>query len=206
MSHKSPFFVIQEFISPLSCEEIVDNLRWLEPDYDEEQNPLVCAKMNDHAEEIIFNTLRPRIQPLETYYGFQYQGMERPFFEWYVPGTRGEVRCENSNYLRKKWLRVRMRDLTGVLFMSDYQDKIPFDNDFEVYGGKLEFPQHQFGFNPQRGTLIVFPSDPHFLNAVSEVLAGELHIARFHIAAMIPYIYQPTNFPGDYTKWFAEFV
>lgn len=206
MAHKSPFYVIQHFMSPLSCEDVVDHLNWLEPDYDKDGNPIMVNKMDEHGEEVIFANLPPYLPAIQRHYNIEYVGMERPFFEWFVPGTKNEPRCENSNYLRKKWLRMRRRDLTGMLFLCEYQDKIPFDNDFEVYGGKLEFPQHDFGFNPQRGTLVLFPSDPHFINATSEILAGELHQVRFHIAAKIPYLYDPKLFPGDYTVWFKDFA
>ena len=90
------------------------------------------------------------------------------------------------------------------MFLSDYSENYPFDSDYEVYGGKLEFPQHDFGFNPERGTLIMYPSGPHFINAFSEVLAGDLFAARFHFGTHMPFLYNPEEFPGDYTNWFSD--
>jgi hypothetical protein len=92
------------------------------------------------------------------------------------------------------------------LFLTDYNDKPPFDEDYEVFGGKLEFPQHQFGFNPQRGTLIAFPSEPHFINMVSSILVGSLYLTKFHIATKSPLLYDPNKFPGNYNTWLREFV
>jgi len=126
--------------------------------------------------------------------------------EWFPTSSTGSAVCENSHFLRGKWLRTKQRDLTGVLFLVDYQDEPPLAAEFEVYGGRLEFPQHGFGFNPKRGTLIVFPSDPHFINITTKVLIGDLFQARIQIAAKAPYIYNPQEFPGNYTRWFASLL
>lgn len=207
MANKSPFLVKQEFISPLLCEDIVDMLELTVPDIDLEEHPLRTVRMNERAELILFDYIEQIIPEIEDYYDLEYKGTEQMVFEWYTEECDGyEPHCENSSYIQKKWMRTKDRDLTGVIFLSDYQERVPFDNDFEVYGGKLEFAQHGFGFNPQRGTLIIFPSVPHFINNTTEVLAGDLYQVRFHIAAQTPYAYNPKLFPGDYRTWFNEVV
>jgi hypothetical protein len=90
-----------------------------------------------------------------------------------------------------------------VLFLNDYSDDNKFDERFEVRGGKLEFPTHEFGFNPERGTAIVYPCCPNFINAVSPVEVGDSNVIRFHIIAKDEYKYDMANFPGDYTTWFS---
>ena len=35
----------------------------------------------------------------------------------------------------------------------------------------------------------------------AEILAGELYTARFYIASQMPYLYQPSEFPGNYLSW-----
>jgi hypothetical protein len=201
---KSPFYVVKEFISPLMCETIVDNCNFLMADTSKDGKPIPTLCTNEQSQSIIYDRLIQILPTLQEYYGIAYKGTEAIQFEWLTQGCIGEVRCENSEYLRKAWLRVRQRDLTCVLFLSDYQDKPPISLEFEVYGGKLEFPQHHFGFNPQRGTLIVFPSDPHFQNASSLVQIGDLFQARIQIAAKEPYLYDPTNFVGNFRTWFAS--
>lgn len=202
---KSPFYVEQEFLSPLLCEQIADDLNFIYPDKDQNDKPIKSFKSHERSEEVIFQHLRRHIPKMEAHYGFEYRGTTTMSFEWYPQGCQGESpRCENSEYINKQWARTRDRDITGVLFLCDYQDHVPFDNDFEVYGGKIEFPQHQFGFNPQRGTLIFFPSGAHFLNCATPIQVGDLFQVRFHIAATVPYMYNPTDFPGDYTSWFEE--
>ncbi len=199
---KSPFFVIPEFISPMMCEDIIDLSNFTTPDRDKNEKPILTTRINEVVEALIFNRVSSIVPAIEQHYDCQYKGTEDIRVEWYPPGSNGSFRSENSKYIRQKWVRTSTRDLTGVLFLVDYQDQVPFDPMFEVYGGKLEFPQHNFGLNPQRGTLVVFPSDPHFINGTTEVAAGDLYQARFHIVNQNPYWYNPDGFPGDYTTWF----
>lgn len=205
-SNKSPFFVVQEFISPLMCEEMIDALDVYEPDTDSEGNPIKMVKFNEGSEQAIFERFQHLIPDIEKYYDIEYVGTERILFQWYPESTVSTPHCESSSYLNKKWVKMKNRDVSFVLFLSDYQDNIPFESEYEVYGGKLEFPQWGFGFNPQRGTLIGFPSDPHFINVTTPILVGDLFQAKFHVAAVTPLLFNPQKFPGDYREWFKEFV
>lgn len=201
---RSPFKVYQQFLSPKICEKICDDIAFFEADIDKNGKPLRMYKHNADGEIAMFDRLQPLIPELEKYYGIQYKGTEEIMTEWYSEGTIGNPQCENSEWLRQKWVRTRSRDLTAIVFLSDYQDTANFDSDYEVYGGKFEFPQHGFGFNPERGTMIVYPSVPHFINATAEIKAGELYQARIQIAATAPFLYDPSKFPGDYKTWFKE--
>lgn len=207
MQSRSPFRVYQDFISPLFCEEIIDDLNFTVPDYDNSNRPILTTKKHEGAEKVVYEKFLQILPEITTYYGVEHKGTERPRFEWYPQGcNQSPPVCENSNRIgdKKQWARMRDRDFTFVLFLSDYNNKAPIDPDFEVYGGKLEFPQHQFGFNPERGTLICYPSGPHFANVTSAVQAGNLFQCRFHIACKTPYIYRPKEFPGDYRSWFID--
>lgn len=204
MTIKCPFYVVEEFVSPLMCEEIIDRVNFTVPNTDKEGHEVATIKTSDAAEEFLYTRFQTLIPELTKYYGLTYKGMERISFEWYPPGSQGKFVCENSEYLRKKWLRTRARDITSILFLSDYNEHPPFDSEYEVYGGKLEFNQHAFGFNPTRGTLITFPSDPHFINITSPVYVGELYQARIQLASTTPFIYQPNDYQGNYTTWFRD--
>jgi len=201
-TNRSPFYVIEGFASPKTCEQVVDLLDFYTPDTDPEGNPIKMYRYKEDAEEIIFNHLQPYIPQIMEYYDTVYQGTETIQFEFFSEGIVPTPICENSNYLNKKWVRTKNRDISAILFLFDYNDSPPFDSDYECYGGKLEFPQHRFSFVPQRGTLIVYPSVPHFINATSMVLYGEMIQARIHMATQLPYLYDPKHFPGDYTTWF----
>jgi hypothetical protein len=200
--NKSPFYIVEEFVSPLLCEELVDRVNFTVPDTNKDGFPVKTHKTCDEAEAVLYERLMLLIPELSAHYALQYKGTERMSFEWFPEGSKGDFVCENSEFLRRKWLRMKARDITCILFLSDYQNTPPFDGEFEVYGGKLEFVQHKFGFNPQRGTLIAFPSDPHFINITTPIMAGDLYQVRIQLAAKAPFIYQPDQFPGNYTTWF----
>lgn len=198
----SPFLVVEEFMSPLMCEDILDLVDFNVPDTDKDNQPIMTHKSCQQADMIIFERLQALIPTIQQRYGIKYKGTERMSYEWYTDGTSSRLGSENSEFLRGKWVRCKNPDLTAVLFLSDYLDIPEFDRYDEVYGGKLEFPQHAFGFNPMRGTLVVFPSDPHFINQTTKIHAGNLFQVRIQIVASEPYMYNPSDFPGNYTTWF----
>jgi hypothetical protein len=202
METNSPFLVVQNFISPLLCEQLVDALHLRQPDTDRDGNfiPLFVPCLD--AESILYEKIQNIMPDINNRYeGFEYRGTEPMIFEWYPASSTGKLLSENSEYLHNKWVKVRDRDLTAALFFSDFNENPPFDSEYEVYGGKLEFPQHQFGFNPQRGTLIVYPSDPHFINTTVKVHFGDLFQVKIQIASQVPLLYNPKKFPGDYRTW-----
>ena len=201
---KSPFYVVQNFLTPKQCEIIVDNLGYYSPDLDHEGTPIKMMRNHEESEKIVYDKFKTLIPTLEKYYNFEHRGTELMTFEFITEGVVPEAVCDNSKWINKKWVKTKDRDFSAIVFLSDYQENLPFDSDYEVYGGKLEFLQHKFGFNPERGTLIVYPSGPHFINAISEVIAGDLFLARFYLAGQMPFLYQPDSFPGNYLSWFGN--
>ena len=203
LPNRSPFFIIQEFISPLMCEDIVSRLNNTYPDTTIEDQPVKTIKHNKLTEMRIQPFLENIIPTLEEYYGFEHRGILPLTYEWIVEGSVPEkAKSDNSVYIEGKWKLTNDIDFTGILFLSDYNDKSGFDSEFEVFGGKLEFPTHRFGFTPKRGTLIVFPSGPNFIHATSEIYAGELNQVRIHFVATSRYKYDMKKFPGNYSVWF----
>jgi len=200
----SPFLVLEDFMSPMRCEDLVDECEFFVPDTDIGGTPISSRKTCETAQSIIYHRLIQDIPIIESTYSVQYRGMESMEFEWYPTESFGQVRNENSAFINNKWARINTRDFTGVLFLTDYQDNVPFDGEYEVYGGKLEFPRHGFSFNPKRGTLVIFPSDPRFSNATSHVFVGEAVQVRIQMVMTTPYKYDPRQFPGDFRSWFAS--
>jgi hypothetical protein len=205
---KSPFFIVQDFISPLLCEHIIaltyDDT--FDPNVDKDGKPIMMKKMHDAVEDLICERIKTEIVPkIENHFNVKYRSINDLQIEWYPEGcNNSNFVCENSSYLRKKWVKTKDRDFTMVLFLCDYQSQVPFDGDFEVFGGKLEFPQYGFGFNPQRGTLIIYPSLPHFINVTTQILAGDLFQVRLQMTTEMPYLHNPGLFTGDYRTWFRE--
>lgn len=201
---KSPFLVYQDFISPKQCEVIVDDLGFYQPDTNVDGDPIKMMRHHDQHESYLFDRIHPIMSTAFQHFKSEYRGTEKMQFEFLAEGAVSDPVCGNSQYLRKKWVRTKDRDFCGILFLSDYSEQTPFDSDYEVYGGKLEFPQHGFGFNPSRGTLIIFPAGPHFIYANAPIIAGDLFQVKFNFAAKSPYLHQPVDFPGDYRTWFAN--
>jgi len=204
---KSPFYIVPKFISPLLCEQIVDGLNFIEPDVDSNDNPVLTIKSHQKFEQVLFHYTQRLTKDLEKYYNVEYKGTKPFEFKWYPTDCKEDpITCDNAIYLKETnaWVKNKDRDLSGIIFLSDYNDKVPFDSMYEVYGGKYEFPSFNFGFQAQRGTLIIYPSGPNFSNAVSSVLFGDLFLAKFHIATKQSFIYNPTLFPGNPAVWFKN--
>lgn len=200
---KSPFLVIEEFVSPLTCEEIVDTIGAGWPDTDTQGKPLMTGFRNRLVELRLSETLSDLLPSIDAYYGTKIKGISPFEIEWYPQRCKQAApRCENSIYMNGKWTRSNNRDFVAILFLTDYQDKAPFDPDFEVKGGKLQFPNHGFGFNPRRGMLVIFPGSPNFVNVTGRIDVGNLFQIRIPFTATVPYVYDMQKFPGNYEVWF----
>lgn len=205
---KSPFLVYQDLIDGPTCDRIAKEVRVL-PNQDDDGVPISMERHHTNIEDEIFAAYKPIISKLEDHYtGFNYRGTEHLVFQQF-PATgklAEEPHCENAVFKRKKWIRVRDRDLTGVLWLKDYQESPPFDIRTQVLGGKLEFPVYNFGFQPQKGTLVIYPANERFISLTSAVLVGELQCVRFHICGEGTWMYNPEDYPGDFRTWFNEIV
>lgn len=207
--HKNPFFVVEDFLSPLQCENIVKSLKHNLPNVDQVGNPTVTLKGNRLAEIRIMPFFESIQDDIETHYDMKIKTLTPFVFEWYPTGFPGsKAACEGSKYIVKKgqpskWQKVKDYDFTGIIMLNDFNDGQDFDLDYEVRGGKLEFTTHGFGFNQQRGTLIIFPTRPNFINAVAPVDLGDSTMIRFQIICQEEFIYDPENFQGDYLSWFG---
>lgn len=199
---KSPFFVIPNFISPLECEDIISRSHFDFPNTIEGK-PIKSITQNVLTQNRILPYLEELIPTLEEYYGFEHAGILPLNIECYPQNCIQEgLRCENSWYKDGKWSRINDTDFTGIIFLKDHSTDKNFDDYFEVYGGKLEFPTHRFGFNPQRGTLVVFPSGPNFTHQTQSPKFGDLYQIRISFVPTEPYKYDMGKFPGNYTTWF----
>ena len=208
MSTKSPFMVFQDLISPLLCEEIIESIRVKEPVYNQDGYPEKLERFHADSEAKIFERFKPHVPAIEAHYGLKYRGTENLLFQYFPVSADVAEKpgCANSQFLRKRWVKTKDRDLTGILWLKDYNNETPIDLRTDVYGGKLEFPQYGFSLQPQRGTLVIYPAYPNFITAVSQVLIGELYCVRFYITADELWLYQPENFQGNWTEWFKEFA
>jgi hypothetical protein len=160
-------------------------------------------------EEEIASRFREHIPEVEEHYSATYRGLEKPVFQYFPENSKAPAQnpgCENSTYLRKKWVMNKDVDLVGYIWLKDFNDQVPLDPNHEVFGGKLEFPVYNFSIVPQRGTLVLFPAGPHFITVISPILLGDLYQIKLNVCIKETgggrWFYQPKNFPGKWEQWF----
>lgn len=205
---KSPFLVVQNFISRTEALAIAQATR-VEPLVNDDGIPEPMTRAHRPSEELLFPKIKELIPQVEAHFNVTYKGTEPLIFQQF-PVTNGkqaeEAQCFNAVYKRKKWVRINDRALTGVLWLKDYEDQPPFNMTEQVYGGKLEFPVYNFGFQPQAGTLVIYPASERFISLTNSIQVGELQLVRIHLHVEGLWIYDPINFPGDYRTWFQHIV
>lgn len=207
----SPFIIVPNFLSPLKCEQIIEDLDIFSPDFDNDGDP---KKVERHAlllEQDIIERFHDVIPEIEQRYDCSYKGLEKPLFQFYPEYSKAPAEppgCENSKYIRKKWVMHKDVDLVGFVWLRDYNENVPLDTRSEVYGGKLEFPAFNFSLVPQRGTLVLFPAGPHFITVISPILLGNLYQIKLNVCVSAHgagrYFYQPSKHPGTWQEWFSE--
>ena len=210
MPARVPFLINRDIISPLQCEDMVLRLRHTLPNTDQRGNPTVTFKSNALSEMRIHDSLDEVFDSFEAHYGVTVRTVTPMAFEWYPTGFAGQTAtCEGSTVRKKRgspteWRKVKDYDFTGIIFLNDFSADTNFDGRFEVRGGKLDFPTHGFGFNPARGTVLIYPCCSNFVNAVSPVELGDSNIVRFHIVVEGEYVYNIDDYPGGYKEWFPN--
>lgn len=205
MTH-SPFHVVEDFLSPLQCEEIVRKLALRQPDIAENGQPLKYERLV--PVEVAGSVLSEAsvLEPLlaQRYFS-EVQGDPHLLFQQYWENQKAPAElhgAEGWKFIRKKWSKVKDCDLVGILWLKDYHDSVPLDPRHEVYGGKLEFPAYNFSLTPVRGTLVVFPATPHFVTAMSHVLLGSLEQLKLTWKLEKDWTYEAAKYPGSYVDWF----
>lgn len=182
-----------------------------QPDVDAEGDPVKSERHNLAWEQDIIERFHEVIPEIETRYDCTYSGLQKPLFQFYPENAKVPAEqpgCENSKYVRKRWVKYKDVDLVGFIWLKDFNNNVPLDPRHEVFGGKLEFPAYNFSLVPQRGSLVLFPAGPHFITVISPVLLGSLYQVKLNVSIKPKdggmWLYQPANFPGKWQDWLAE--
>jgi hypothetical protein len=215
---RSPFLVIQDFISPKMCDSVLSQVEIKQPDVDKEDKPIKMERHQDELENILFSRFKEFIPSIEERYNAKYRATEKLVFQYYPENSSKPAEqpgCESSKFIRRKWVKTRDVDLTGILWLKDYNNNVPLDPRTETYGGKLEFPVYNFSLVPQRGTLVLFPAGPHFICAISPILVSPLYQVKFNVCISEKnggmWFYQPARFLfdeklGPLYSWFNDYI
>lgn len=216
MTIRSPFLIYPEFISPKICQDIVEKIGTSAPNRDHDGNPIKMERHYLEGEDYIYSKLKEKIPEIESRYDGTFKHAEKMTFQFYPENQKAPAEapgCENSRFLRKKWVKTKDIDLVGFIWLKDYNDTAPLDPRTEVYGGKLEFPAYNFSLTPQAGTLVIFPAGPHFITAISPILIGSLYQVKINICispddGSAMWMYDPKRYPcgksGFINSWFSE--
>lgn len=206
MVNKPPFFLVRNFISPLMCENIITDLgiHRTPPMMSQAGNPKEMLFVNKLNERRLADVFDRYIEELENHFGADYLGTHSIHFEWYPTGSKVKNAKSDGYVLDRdnQWVRNKEIDLVGILWLNDYNPNgDTFDESYEAYGGKLEFPNFNISFNPERGSLVVFPTAPNFVYTISDVYGGDMTVAKFTIRTEKPYAYDANKFNHDPTEW-----
>ena len=177
---RSPFIVVQDFLSPQLCEKIVEDINVKAPDTDKAGNP---KKLERHAlkwEQDIAERFRDVVPEIEERYDSTYRGLEQPLFQYYPEYAKAPAEqpgCENSKYVRKKWVMYKDVDLVGFVWLKDYNENVPLD------------PRH-------------------FITVISPILLSDLYQIKLNVCINEKngsrWFYQPSKFPGTWQEWLSE--
>ena len=206
---KSPFTVVQDFLSPLTCERLVEDNLVGSPDLNRDGDPVKLERHILLWEQDIIDRFHDVLPELEERYEASYRGLEKPVLQYFPENAKAPAEppgCENSRFVRRRWVKTADVDLVGFIWLKDFNGQPPLDPRHEVFGGKLEFPVYNFSLVPQRGTLVLFPAGPHFITVISPVLLGDLYQVKLRVSLSSKegglWFYQPANFGGTWQDWF----
>lgn len=200
-----PFLVIEEFLSPLLCERIIDDLRIDKalPMKGQDGKPKVTIFSSRLNSSRIIEAFDGVADSLEDRFDTEYMGTHNLMFEWYPTGYQPtQLKTDGFMQTREQgWVRYNLIDFTGILWLNDFNNNPDFDPNFEVNGGNLEFPTFDINFAPQRGTLVLFPTAPNFANVVAPINVGSLSQVRLQIRSTTPYKFDSNNFEMNPDNW-----
>jgi hypothetical protein len=199
--HKPPFFIVDEFLNEEECLTVLDRLTLTMPS--EENGKFIKTILgNKVISDSIIHMFSFYEEDVENYYKVELRNFSSVAVEWFPQNCRQDgVVCENSFLRNGEWKRRNANDFTAIIFLKNRNTTTEFDEETDVYGGTLQFPVQNVSIHPKMGTLVLFPSGPHFRNNTLSPQIGDMVQLRFQIVCEKPYNYSLKDFPGDYRTW-----
>ena len=203
-----PYLIINDFISPHLCKEIVDlskmseNINKAKVKVNTDEG-LIKPKLNEKHRKTNILKLTPELKEIYTKQFLHYQPMMEEYFS--IPltySTEVQMLQYKKGYFYTKhaddsselidddkntvgFINVApRRKITTVLFTTSCEDK---DDGYSFSGGELVFNYlydkdgNQIKLRPKAGDMVVFPSNPYFSHEVLEVKSGyRLTLVQWH--------------------------
>lgn len=208
MITRGPIVRIDNFISPLFCEDIIDRSNNNIFNTDKENCPLKTNIFNELTEIRYRPYLDDLIENLiDNYYSTEISYISKTVLEWFPENykNRGYI-LDGYNYLNQKWINTSDTDFITICFLNDYNNKPKFDNSYEVYGGEISFNNFNVTIKPARGTLFIFPAHPAFAYKINNVDMGNLFIVKNTLTSALKYTYNGSSFSGSPEKWVEQLL
>lgn len=203
-SKRSPFFIVSDALSHLGCETLIESL---------DPSPILLhpvtklpVKTNLHGrylEPMVDDTVASIRAEFENHYNITIADVKNVTVEWYAEGAATTAASIHTHTLRnQQWTKASQTDFIGLIFCSEYNARPPFDSDYEVYGGQIDFPTFRVQFKPVMGTMVIFPAAANFIWGVTQPAVGDLFLVKFDIVCTQSYQYdRQRHFSTDYRTW-----
>lgn len=190
MSLKSPFFIIEDFLSPLQCDRLLG--------LNQVPNAGCCIRhLNEGQFSVVKNSITDYSDQISERYGCELSPDIKLLFQQFPENPSAPAlnpHIDGWESFRKKWTKVKNIDLVGFIPLKSYCDSLPIDLNFEVYGGKLEMLNFNFSILPERGSLILFPAAPNFIHALSPINFGSFEVIKIHCTFSQPWTFDISKF------------
>ncbi len=199
---KSPFIIQDGVITPLECENILNDLivgEFIDEFTSQYKSQHVLDETNL---QYIVNIAKSLFSTINSHYDVKCHKIENIGF------TYGKHRCEaslfksfNSVFYNNVWVRNEFNDFTLTIFLTSFHhNKEPIDTEFESHGGAFQFPQHNTSIYPDRGGVLIHPSDNHFMRNHTAIDNGTLCFIDVTISCDGLYFYDPFKFTNGESK------
>lgn len=207
----SPIIIKQEFINPLLAEQITGSNRLYAPKITHYGEPIIVDErpLQHDFSKIVISRISSLQNKIQTTYKSNTLSVHSISIERFPENPRVAARgvgCENSKFIRKKWVIQKPIDLVGIVWLNSYNNLIPIDTSYEVMGGKLEFTNMNFSLMPQRGTLVIYPAGPNFITAISPLLIESLYQIKICMKLDAGWKYDISAYPSDWREWLKEYM
>lgn len=199
---KNPFIVLDNALSPYICESVINDLI-ISEDIDETKNQTTQRPILDETLiQFITKTVTPYYPKITEVFGAVPNKIENILFT-YMSGSSNETKFKSNNsvFMNNQWVRNEYNDFTITLLLTSYYNpKEPIDREFESLGGQLQFPQHNISIYPDRGGVIIHPSDNHFIKNNCSIAQGTCVMIDVLVSCKDMYLYNPIEFSMEKKK------
>jgi hypothetical protein len=206
MTTFGPILKIDNFISPLFCEDIIDRANSNICSVDANGNPLKTLIFNELTEIRYSPYLDDLIENLvDPHYGTEISYISKTTIEWFPENYKNIGHgIDGYHFLNKKWINTSDVDFVTICFLNDFCNKPNFDRLTDVYGGEIIFNNFNLTIKPARGMLLAFPANPAFAYRIDNVIMGDLFVLKNILTSESKYAYNASSFSGTPEEWVKQ--